>query len=87
MAGRGFHGMSVGKLGAGVTGPALYWHFPSKQALLVALLIDISERRFAGGAACVADTDGPADASGSYGGTSTSRRAGPTCSAYRTATS
>jgi AcrR family transcriptional regulator len=64
MASRGFHGMSVGELGAaaGVTGPALYRHFPSKQALLGALLTDISERLLAGGAACVADSDGPADA-------------------------
>jgi AcrR family transcriptional regulator len=64
MASRGFHGMSVGELGAaaGVTGPALYRHFPSKQALLGALLTDISERLLAGGAACVADSTGPADA-------------------------
>jgi AcrR family transcriptional regulator len=64
MATRGFHGMSVGDLGAaaGVTGPALYRHFPSKQALLGALLADISERLLAGGAACVDESDGPSDA-------------------------
>ena len=50
MATRGFHGMSVGDLGAaaGITAPALYRHFPSKQALLGALLTDISERLLAG---------------------------------------
>jgi AcrR family transcriptional regulator len=64
MATRGFHGMSVGDLGAaaGITGPALYRHFPSKQALLGALLTDISERLLAGGVACVADASGPSDA-------------------------
>ncbi|MDX6203427.1 MAG: hypothetical protein QOE24_541 [Frankiales bacterium] len=64
MATRGFHGMSVGDLGAaaGVTGPALYRHFPSKQALLGALLADISERLLAGGTACVEDSTGPSDA-------------------------
>ena len=64
MASHGFHGMSVGDLGAaaGLTGPALYRHFPSKQALLGALLTDISERLLAGGRACVADSAGPQDA-------------------------
>jgi AcrR family transcriptional regulator len=64
MATRGFHGMSVGDLGAaaGITGPALYRHFPSKQALLGALLTDISERLLAGGKACVAESTGPEDA-------------------------
>src|ERR1700712_666720 len=64
MASRGFHGMSVGDLGAaaGITGPALYRHFPSKQALLGALLTDISERLLAGGKACVADATSPANA-------------------------
>jgi AcrR family transcriptional regulator len=64
MASRGFHGMSVGDLGAaaGVTAPALYRHFPSKQALLGALLSDISERLLAGGTACVDEASGPEDA-------------------------
>jgi AcrR family transcriptional regulator len=64
MAERGFHGMSVGDLGAaaGVTAPALYRHFPSKQALLGALLTDISERLLAGGAACVEASSHPGDA-------------------------
>ncbi|BEP13476.1 TetR/AcrR family transcriptional regulator [Acidothermaceae bacterium B102] len=64
MATRGFHGMSVGDLGAaaGITAPALYRHFPSKQALLGALLTDISERLLAGGEACVAESSDPSDA-------------------------
>ncbi len=64
MAERGFHGMSVGDLGsaAGVTAPALYRHFPSKQALLGALLTDISEALLSGGRACVAESISPHDA-------------------------
>lgn len=43
---RGFHGVSIYDLGAalGISGPALYKHFASKDALLAAMLIDISER-------------------------------------------
>ena len=43
---RGFHGVSVVELGAacGISGPALYKHFPSKDALLAEMLVDISER-------------------------------------------
>ena len=35
-AARGFHGVSVAELGAacGISGPALYKHFSSKQAML-----------------------------------------------------
>jgi AcrR family transcriptional regulator len=64
VAERGFHGMSVRELGAasGISGPALYRHFASKQALLGALLVDISERLLAGGRSCVAAADGPRDA-------------------------
>src|SRR3954471_12377907 len=64
MAARGFHGMSVGDLGAaaGITAPALYRHFPSKQALLGALLTDISERLLAGGNGCVEEAADAEDA-------------------------
>jgi AcrR family transcriptional regulator len=43
---RGFHGVSVGELGgaAGLTGPALYRHFRSKEAVLAEMLLDISGR-------------------------------------------
>ncbi|MDN5744020.1 MAG: TetR/AcrR family transcriptional regulator [Nocardioidaceae bacterium] len=45
-AARGFHGTSVADLGAacGISGPALYKHFPSKQAMLAEMLVDISQR-------------------------------------------
>lgn len=45
-AARGFHGVSVADLGAacGISGPALYKHFTSKQAMLAEMLISISER-------------------------------------------
>lgn len=42
---RGFHGVSVADLGAacGMTGPALYKHFASKDAVLAEMLVSISE--------------------------------------------
>ena len=44
-ADRGFHGVSVAELGAacGISGPALYKHFPSKDAMLAEMLVSISE--------------------------------------------
>ena len=41
---RGFHGVSVAELGAacGMTGPALYRHFPAKKAILAEMLVSIS---------------------------------------------
>ena len=44
-AARGFHGVSVVDLGAacGVSGPALYRHFASKDAMLAEMLVSISE--------------------------------------------
>jgi AcrR family transcriptional regulator len=44
-AARGFHGVSVSDLGAacGISGPALYKHFPSKDAMLAEMLVSISE--------------------------------------------
>ena len=47
----GFHGVSMDELGAalGVSGPALYRYFPGKEAILSAMLVDISERLLAGG--------------------------------------
>jgi AcrR family transcriptional regulator len=46
----GFHGVSIADLGAavGVSGPALYRHFPGKEALLAELLVGISEHLLAG---------------------------------------
>jgi len=42
---RGFHGVSVADLGAacGISGPALYRHFPSKDSMLAEMLVSISE--------------------------------------------
>ena len=42
---RGFHGVSMHDIGAacGISGPALYKHFPSKQAVLAEMLVSISE--------------------------------------------
>lgn len=48
---RGFHGVSITDLGSalGTSGPALYKHFASKDALLGEMLVGISERLLAGG--------------------------------------
>lgn len=50
---RGFHGVSIYDLGAalGTSGAALYKHFTSKDALLGAMLVDISERLLTEGTA------------------------------------
>lgn len=50
---RGFNGVSIEDLGsaAGVSGPAVYRHFASKQAVLAALLVGVSENLLDGGAA------------------------------------
>ncbi|WP_029145047.1 TetR/AcrR family transcriptional regulator [Microbacterium luticocti] len=50
---RGFAGVSLEDLGAavGVSGPAVYRHFASKQALLAAILVGVSERLRDGGTA------------------------------------
>jgi AcrR family transcriptional regulator len=60
-AARGFHGVSVADLGAacGISGPALYKHFPSKQAMLAEMLVSISEELLAVGGQRVAAADGP----------------------------
>ncbi|MCA1710249.1 MAG: TetR/AcrR family transcriptional regulator, partial [Actinobacteria bacterium] len=50
-ASRGFHGVTIEDIGVscGITGPAVYRHFPSKDALLADLLVGISEHLLAGG--------------------------------------
>jgi len=52
---RGFDRVSMEDLGAaaGVSGPAVYRHFPGKQAVLAALLIDVSQGLFDGGTAVI----------------------------------
>lgn len=64
---RGFHGVSIYDLGAamGTSGAALYKHFASKDALLGAMLVDISERLLSEGearAAAVSSAGGDAEA-------------------------
>ena len=59
-AARGFHGVSVADLGAacGISGPALYKHFASKQAVLAEMLTSISERLLSVGRSRVAEAGG-----------------------------
>ena len=59
----GFHGVSIAELGAavGVSGPAIYRHFPGKEALLGEMLIGISERLRDGGRSRAAQLDDPAE--------------------------
>jgi AcrR family transcriptional regulator len=61
---RGFGATSIDDIGssAGISGPAIYHHFAGKQAVLAAMLIDISERLLEGGRRCVAESTGGADA-------------------------
>jgi len=60
---RGFDRVSLEDLGAaaGVSGPAVYRHFPGKQAVLGALLVGVSENLVAGGAEVVARVEGADD--------------------------
>ncbi|MBO0852594.1 MAG: TetR/AcrR family transcriptional regulator [Nocardia sp.] len=55
IADRGFPGVRLDDLGAaaGISGPAVYRHFPNKEAVLVELLVGISTRLFEGGRAVV----------------------------------
>ena len=61
---RGFHGVSVADLGAacGISGPALYKHFPSKDAILAEMLVSISEELLAVGRERVGLAGGADDA-------------------------
>lgn len=65
-AGRGFDGVSIEDLGSsvGISGPAVYRHFPSKQAVLAALLVGVSEGLLAGGRTVVEHAPDDADALG-----------------------
>jgi AcrR family transcriptional regulator len=61
---RGSRAVGVDDVGAavGVTGPAIYRHFASKDAMLAEMLVRISERLLAGGTAVVAEAgEDPAD--------------------------
>ncbi len=61
---RGYGATGIDDIGtaAGVSGPAIYWHFKGKQALLAAMLTDVSERLLAQGQQCVADAADPESA-------------------------
>ena len=63
-AARGFHGVSVAELGSacGISGPALYKHFESKDAMLAEMLVTISETLLAEGRSRVAQAEGPREA-------------------------
>lgn len=63
-AAKGFHGVSVGEIGraCGISGPALYKHFESKDAVLAAMLVDISERLLDEGQTRVVRASGPEEA-------------------------
>ncbi|MGN6574426.1 MAG: TetR/AcrR family transcriptional regulator, partial [Nocardioides sp.] len=58
---RGFHGVSVAELGAacGISGPALYKHFESKDAMLAEMLVSISEELLDVGRQRSAEADSP----------------------------
>ncbi|MFD3505882.1 TetR/AcrR family transcriptional regulator [Nocardia sp. NPDC058666] len=64
IADRGFFGVRLDDLGAavGISGPAVYRHFANKEALLVELLVGVSERLLAGGRAVVDASTTPAAA-------------------------
>jgi len=61
---RGFNGVSIEDLGsaAGVSGPAVYRHFSSKQAVLAALLVGISRHLLTGGTEVATSAADPASA-------------------------
>ncbi len=61
VAERGFLAVRLEDIGAaaGVSGPAIYRHFPNKEALLVELLVGISTRLLAGATDVVARTSSP----------------------------
>ena len=63
-AGRGFHGVGVDDIGAavGLSGPALYRHFPSKDAMLGEMLVRISDRLLTVGRERIRGASTPAEA-------------------------
>ncbi|GAA0505721.1 TetR family transcriptional regulator [Saccharopolyspora subtropica] len=60
----GFHGVGIDDIGAavGISGPAVYRHFRSKDAMLAELLTGISDRLLVGGQDRVAAASDPRDA-------------------------
>jgi AcrR family transcriptional regulator len=64
VAERGYHAVRLDDIGsaAGVSGPAIYRHFPNKEALLVELLVGVSARLLAGARIVVAEAAGSDEA-------------------------
>lgn len=64
IAERGYLAVRLEDIGAaaGVSGPAIYRHFPNKEAMLAELLVGISTRLLAGAQAVVAEAPNPAAA-------------------------
>ena len=58
---KGFHGVSIAELGAacGFSGPALYRHFRSKDAVLAEMLVSISDELLTVGRQRVRDAESP----------------------------
>ncbi|MFD6443785.1 TetR/AcrR family transcriptional regulator [Promicromonospora sp. NPDC060204] len=61
-AARGFHGVSMGDIGAavGVSGPALYKHFAGKEDILGQCLLHASDQLLAGARELLSDDGAPA---------------------------
>ena len=61
---KGFHGVSIAELGAacGFSGPALYRHFRSKDAVLAEMLVSISDELLAVGRQRARDAASPEEA-------------------------
>ncbi len=62
-AAKGYHGVSIEELGAniGLTGPAIYRHFPTKSALLAEMLITVSRALLDGANLVLAEQHSPYD--------------------------
>src|SRR3954447_2103529 len=61
---KGFHGVSIAELGAacGFSGPALYRHFRSKDAVLAEMLVSISDELLTVGRQRMRDAESPDEA-------------------------
>lgn len=78
-AASGFRAVSIEEIGAGagISGPAVYRHFGSKEDILAELLVGISEYLHAGGAEIAAGGGGPEGAGASAGDGAAVRESDP----------